>query len=179
MCCQGSFWVLLQHKSVGSFVLWVTIWEVALWSSLCFVQRNIPEGAVCVLRVRGFFFLVKLHILTTAHSDSSVSEEFLSILLCALRELFPLSFQSKSRVGIRLAYRCPLMTPCTPFGGLLQRARQTHTEALGLEQWHATPQDVYVISRVCQKLFGVAMETRCNIEPHPAPLCFSLWLSYF
>lgn len=91
-----------------------------------------------VLRVGGFFFffffLVKVHILTVAHSDSTVSEEFLSILLCAHRELFPLSFQSKSRVGKGLAYRCPLMTPCTPVGVFLQRARQTHTEALGLEQ---------------------------------------------
>lgn len=135
-----------------------------------FAHSNIPEGTVCVcvLRVgRFFFFLVKLHILTTAHSDSTVSEEFLSILLCALRESFPLSFQGKIRVGKGLAYRCPLMTSCTPVGVFLQRARQTHTEVLGLEQWHATPQDVYVISRVCQKLFGVAVETKCNIEPPP------------
>lgn len=62
------------------------------------------------------------------------------------------------------------MTPCTPIGVLLQRARQTHTETLGLEQWHATPQDVYVISRVCQKLFGVAVETECNIQLPLFPL---------
>lgn len=97
--------MLLQLKSVGYFLLWNTFWEVVLWSSLCFVHSNIPEGTVCVLRVGGFFFLfffpflVKLHILTTAHSDSTVSEEFLSILLCARRELFPLSLQRKSRVG--------------------------------------------------------------------------------
>lgn len=47
---------------------------------------------------------------------------------------------------------------------------QTHTEALGPEQWHATPQDVYVISRVCQKLFGVAVETQCNIQLPLFPL---------
>lgn len=101
-CIIGDlFWVLLQLKSVGYFLLWNTFWEVVLWSSLCFVHSNIPEGTVCVLRVGVFFFFfpVKLHILTTAHSDSTVSEEFLSILLCACRELFPLSFQSKSRVG--------------------------------------------------------------------------------
>lgn len=139
---------------------------------LVFCAAQHPRGSCVCFESKSFFFLVKLQILTTAHRDSTVSEEFLSILLCAHRELFPLSFQSKSRVGRRLAYRCPLMTPCTPFGVLLQRARQTHTEALGLEQWHATPQDVYVISRVCQKLFGVAMETRCNIEPHPRPPLF-------
>lgn len=60
-----------------------TFSDVVLWSSLCLVLSSIPEGTVCVLRVGGFFFLVKLHILTTAHSNSSVSEEFLSILLCA------------------------------------------------------------------------------------------------
>lgn len=172
-CPQDLCWVLPQLKSAGSFLPWDTLWEVVLWSGLGFVQSNIPEGTVCVLRVRGcFFFLVKLHILNTAHSDSTVSEEVLSILLCARRELFPLSFQSESRVGGRLAFRCPLMTPCTPIGAFLQRARQTHTETLGLEQWHATPQDVYVISRVCQKLFGVAVETKCNIEPHPRPPLF-------
>lgn len=171
---KDLFWVLLQLKSVGYFLPWNTFWEVVLWSSLCFVHSNIPEGTVCVLRVGRFlFFLVKLHILTTAHSDSTVSEEFLSILLCAHGELFPLGFQGKSRVGKGLTYRCPLMTSCTPVGVFLQRARQAHTEVLGLEQWHATPQDVYVISRVCQKLFGVAVETKCNIEP---PFHFSLWL---
>lgn len=67
------------------------------------VQQHPRMNCVCVLRVGVFFFsfLVKLHILTTAHSDSTVSEEFLSILLCAHRELFPLSFQSKSKGGER------------------------------------------------------------------------------
>lgn len=41
---------------------------------------------------------------------------------------------------------------------------QTHTETLSPEQWQATAQDVYVTSRVCEKLFGVAVETKCNIE---------------
>lgn len=99
------------------------------------VQQH-PRGNRVCFESRSFFFfsLVKLHILTTAHSDSSVSEEFLSVLLCAHREVFPLSFQSEGRVGRGLAYRCLLMTPCTPVGVFLQRARQTHTEALGLEQ---------------------------------------------
>lgn len=64
------------------------------------------------------------------------------------------------------------MTSCTLVGVFLQRARQTHVEALGLEQWHVTPQDVCVISRVCQKLFGVAVETKCNIEPPTPPTPF-------
>lgn len=51
--------------------------------------------------------------------------------------------------------------------------RQTH-KTPGPEQWHATAQDVYVTSCVCEELFGVTVETRCNIEKFP--LSLPLWL---
>lgn len=52
----------------------------------------------------------------------------------------------------------------------VQTAGQSHTQARGPEQWHAAAQDVYVISRVCEKLFSVAVETKCNIEKSLPPL---------
>lgn len=55
---EDLFWVLLQLQSVGYFLPRETFWEVVLWNGLGFVQSNIPEGTVCVLRVRGFFSLL-------------------------------------------------------------------------------------------------------------------------
>lgn len=104
------------------------------------------------------------------------------MLLCAHQELFPLTHCIEGRVEKKQAYRCVLSTPCMPFHACVQRAiqieahtcthtymhtlihTQTHTETLSPEQWQATAQDVYVTSRVCEKLFGVAVETKRNIE---------------
>lgn len=49
------------------------------------------------------------------------------------------------------------------------KERQGQRESLDTEQWHATAQDVYVTSRVCEQSFGVALETKCYIEK--SPLC--------
>lgn len=62
-----------------------------------------------------------------AHSDSTVWKGFLSMLLCAHRELFPLTRCIEGRVGKKHAYRCPITTPCTLIHMGVQRARQTHT----------------------------------------------------
>lgn len=67
---------------------------------------------------------------------------------------------------------------CTPIHvcakSLSDRHTQTLTltETLGPEQWYATAQDVYVTSCVCEKLGGVAVETKCNIEKSPLSLSF-------
>lgn len=125
------------------------------------------------------FFLVKLHILNTAHSDSTVSEEVLSILLCAHRELFPLSFQSKSRVGRRLAFRCPLMTPCTPSGVFLREPDRPIHRLLVLNNDMQLLRMSMSFPVFVRSYLVLLWQPNVILNPTPAPLCFCLWLPRF
>lgn len=177
ICPQDLFWVFLE--SVGYFLPRETFWEVVLWSGLGFVHSNIPEGTVCVLRVRGVFFLVKLHILNTAHSDSTVSEEVLSMLLCAHRELFPLSFQRKSRVGRRLALDAHSWLLAHPLVCFYREPDRPTHRLLVLNNDMQLLRMSMSFPVFVRSYLVLLWKPNVILNPSPAPLCFCLWLPRF
>lgn len=175
---EDLFWVLLQLQiyrfSSSGDLLRSCVVE---WLGFCAEQH--PRGNCVCFESKRVFFLVKLHILNTAHSDSTVSEEVLSILLCAHRELFPLSFQSKSRVGRRLALDahswllthplvCFYREPDRPIHRLLVLNNDMQLLRMSMSF------PVFVRSYLV-----LLWKPNVILNSTPAPLCFCLWLPRF
>lgn len=150
---------------VGCFGTWNTFQEVVLWRS-CVWSRAASQRGTCVFWEQDCFPLLKKHKQAAAHSASTVLKGFLSMLLCAHRELFPLPGCIEGWVGKKHANRWPLTTPCTPIHVCVQREKHTLKG-----QCHATAQDVYLLPVFVRKFLGVAMETKYNIEKSPLSLC--------
>lgn len=111
------------------------------------------------------------HSQAAAHSASSVLEWFLSMPLCTRQELFPLSRCIKKQGGeqtyLQISIHSNFMYVQKYTDTLTPTQGERERESLDTEQWHASAQDVYVTSRVCEQSFGVALETKCNIEKSP------------
>jgi len=146
--------------------------ENSVMEKVCFVKSKIPRGDVC-FESRSVFPCWSAKPGYCSHWLYCV-ERGSSQCCCVLtKSYFHSPAALKSRVGKKHAHSCPLTSPCTPIRMSVQSAIHTHThththkiiqcESLGTEQWNATAQDVYVISRVCEKLFAVAVETKCKI----------------
>lgn len=177
---SDSFWVLLQLRWVGYFLPWNNFWEVVLWSSLCFVYSNIPEGTVCVLRVGVFFFSLLNFTSWLLLTVTPVCQRSSSQYYCVLTgSYFHSASRAKAGWGEDLhidAYSWllahPLVCFCREPDRLIQKLLVLNNDMQLLRMFMSFP--VFVRSYLV-----LLWKLNVILNPHPPPLCFSPWLLWF
>lgn len=147
-----------------------------LWSGLGFVQSNIPEGTVCVLRVRGFFSLLNFTswiLLTVTLLCLRRSSQYYCVLTGSY---FHSASRAKAGWGEDLhldAHSWLLAHPLVCFyrepDRPIHRLLVLNNDMQLLRMSMSFP--VFVRSYLV-----LLWKPNVILNPTPAPLCFCLWL---
>lgn len=117
MYCEDLIWVFLQLKAVGLFSSLGYHVRSCVVEQIVFLCRATSQRELC-FESRSFFSLLNftswLLLTVTLLCQRSSSQYY-----CVLRGSYFHSASTAKGWG-RIAYRCPLMTPCTPVGVYLQ-----------------------------------------------------------